>query len=296
MTPENDNPSGEQPAVQQHAVQQHAVQQHAVQQHEERILEHDRLQLSALMDGALAPDQARFLLRRLQHDEELAGCWSRWQLCGDVLRGNASMIVAADFSKRVAEAVAAQSPAQRDPTGSRWLRWGGGAALAASVAVIALFMSRQVPEAQAPLPASTELAAVPTPAPARSSPASPAAPDTAAQLTAAVAVADVPRRAIRRSRGQGQRAAIRKNVRAPETQVATANAAPPAVGNPFAPSNVIPNRPWPRALLPGSSASGAFTVEYGNTSSFYPFAPHAPFAANTTTEPADATDDGGNRP
>jgi negative regulator of sigma E activity len=285
MTPENDNPTGAQPAVQ-------------LQQHEERILDHDRLQLSALMDGALAPDQARFLLRRLQHDEELAGCWSRWQLCGDVMRGNASMIVAADFSKRVAGAIAAQgpAPAQRDPAGRRWLRWGSGAALAASVAVIALFMSRQVPEAQAPSRASPEVAVIPAQAPARPVPASPAAPDKATQLVAAVAVADVPRRAIRRSRGQGQRAAVRRTVRAPETQVATANAAAPAVGNPFAPGNVIQSRPWPRALLPGSHASGAFTVEYGNVSSFYPFAPRAPFAADTTTEPADATDDGGNNP
>ena len=34
---------------------------------------HQRQQLSALVDGELAPDQARFLLRRLQHDAELSG-------------------------------------------------------------------------------------------------------------------------------------------------------------------------------------------------------------------------------
>ncbi|HSX65013.1 MAG TPA: RseA family anti-sigma factor, partial [Pseudoxanthomonas sp.] len=53
----------------------------------DKLDNHYHLQLSALMDGALAPDQARFLLRRLQHDEELTGCWERWQLLGDVLRG-----------------------------------------------------------------------------------------------------------------------------------------------------------------------------------------------------------------
>ncbi|HWU69970.1 MAG TPA: RseA family anti-sigma factor, partial [Pseudoxanthomonas sp.] len=46
---------------------------------------HYRLQLSALIDGDLSPDEARFLLRRLQHDGELNACWERWQLCGDVL-------------------------------------------------------------------------------------------------------------------------------------------------------------------------------------------------------------------
>ena len=36
-----------------------------------------RQQLSALVDGDLAPDQAKFLLRRLGHDAELAGRWDR---------------------------------------------------------------------------------------------------------------------------------------------------------------------------------------------------------------------------
>ena len=39
---------------------------------------HHRQQLSALMDGELLADEARFLLRRLQHDRDLAGCWERW--------------------------------------------------------------------------------------------------------------------------------------------------------------------------------------------------------------------------
>ena len=46
-----------------------------------------REQLSALMDGALPEDQTRFLLRRLQHDAELAGSWDRWRTAGEVMRG-----------------------------------------------------------------------------------------------------------------------------------------------------------------------------------------------------------------
>lgn len=243
----------------------------------ERILDHNRLQLSALMDGAVSPDEARFLLRRLQHDEELAGCWTRWQLCGDVLRGHASAIVPAGFSQRVARAIAAEAgrPARAGSSvASRWARWGGGAALAASVAVIALFVSRQMPDAHVPAQAPAQIAtAAPMPAPVKPIPASPPAPDTAAQLAAAVAVADVPRRAVRRSRGQSQRAAMRTPARTPQAQVAIAASAP-AQANPFAPSTVIQSRPWPRALLPNAPASGAFTVEYGSsTPSFYPFAP-----------------------
>ena len=63
---------------------------------------HHRQQLSALMDGELLADEARFLLRRLQHDHDLAGCWERWQLCGDVLRGHAQAPAPAGFAERVA--------------------------------------------------------------------------------------------------------------------------------------------------------------------------------------------------
>jgi negative regulator of sigma E activity len=247
----------------------------------ERILDHNRLQLSALMDGAVSPDEARFLLRRLQHDEELAGCWTRWQLCGDVLRGNASTIVPAGFSQGVADAIAAETDRSARAgsfAASRWARWGGGAALAASVAVIALFVSRQMPGSQSPAPTPAQIATTaPATTPTSPIPAAPTAPDTAAQLAAAVAVADVPRRSARRSRGQSQRAAMRTPARATQAPVAIAAGAPLQSNpnpNPFAPNTVIQSRPWPRALLPNAPASGAFTVEYGSSApSFYPFAP-----------------------
>jgi Meckel syndrome type 1 protein len=177
------------------------------------------------------------------------------------------------------------------------VRWGGGAALAASVAVIALFVSRQMPGSQAPTPAPAQIAtAAPVTTPAKPVPASPSAPGTAAQLAAAVAVADVPRRAVRRSRGQSQRAAMRAPVRAPRTQVAIAASAP-AQANPFAPSSVIQSRPWPRALLPNAPASGAFTVEYGSsaTPSFYPFAPRTAIASGAPADGDRANADDGDQ-
>lgn len=69
---------------------------------------HNRQQLSALVDGALSPDEARFMLRRLEHDEALAGCHERWQLLGDVLRGQACAPAPVDFAARVRGAVAAE--------------------------------------------------------------------------------------------------------------------------------------------------------------------------------------------
>lgn len=282
----------------------------------DKILDHNCQQLSALVDGELPPDEARFLLRRLQHDVELGGCWERWQLCGDVLRGQADALLPRGFAERVATAIALEpGVSTRVSASPRWLRWGSSAALAASVAVIALLLVRQSPDAKVPaaetssriaaaLPATTNsyskpVATVPATVPATG------IPGQAAQLAMAVAVADVPRRiAARRSRGQSQRAAMRTAARtvaeAPVAiavnTAAAANAAPPV--DPFSAQRVsLPNRPWPRALLPGSPANGAFTVDYGNklsygsnatSPSFYPFEPRTLPAALRE----DATDRG----
>ena len=258
----------------------------------DKLLDHHRLQLSALLDGELAPDQARFLLRRLQHDEELAGCWSRWQLAGDVLRGQAGAVLPAEFAPRVAAAIAADAATAVPARAPRWTRWGSGAALAASVAVVALFVARQAPQASIPDAApieiaGTQVAATSTapqspsgrerPAPVPSTPA-PVAPDRAGQLAAVAAVAEMPRRAAaRRTRAQSQRAAIRTPARRGSTEApvfamaaaapvhaaaATALAADTSSNNPFAPPpTTISARPWPRALLP--NAGSAFSVGYG---------------------------------
>ena len=137
-------------------------------------LQHRR-QLSALVDGDLAPGQARFLMRRLGHDQDLAGRWQRWQLIGDVLRGQkvAAMPMGSDaFSSRVADAVARDGA--RPASGPR-MRWqhGIGLAAAASVAAVALFIARPV-SVDSELPGNAAIVASspvmqdvdPTPAPA----------------------------------------------------------------------------------------------------------------------------------
>lgn len=126
---------------------------------------HYRRQLSAMLDGELRPDQAKFMLRRLQHDSELAGCWDRWQLAGDIMRGRHDGLLPSDFADRVSRAIAEDADAG-DVTGTaagstpRLLRWGGGAALAASVAMAALLVVRPEPVAVTG-PASVEAAAEP---------------------------------------------------------------------------------------------------------------------------------------
>jgi negative regulator of sigma E activity len=273
----------------------------------DKILDHHCLQLSALMDGELPPEQARFLLRRLEHDDTLRGCWERWQLAGDVMRGMDSVVVPGEFAGRVAAAIAAEGNGARAVSVShpRWARWGGGAALAASVAVVAMFLVRQSPEVASPAAPAPATVAISDPAPIKPvapapAPSAPAAPDRAAQLATAVAVADAPRKVLaRRSRGQSQRAALRSGTRASiEAPIAVASATPPVNAtavDPFSGQAVsLPDRPWPRALLPGSPASGAFTVDYGNrvgegTAALHPFYPFVPRAAAVST-PADEAD------
>jgi negative regulator of sigma E activity len=271
----------------------------------DKVLDHTRLQLSALIDGELPLDEARFLLRRLDHDADLRGCWERWQLCGDVLGGRVGVYARDSLSTRVTVAVAAESTATRAPVPGdrRWWRLGGGAALAASVAMIALFLSRQSPDVRVPTGMPAQVASNPSPAVIQppvtpvAQPPAPTAPRRAAEVASALAVADAPRRlAARRSRGQSQRAALRSPVRV-EAPVAVAAATPfgtPATAvDPFSGQHVkVATRPWPRALLPGASGNGAFTVDYGNRTDARTYSPFVPrsTAHSLPVAPAEDTD------
>lgn len=287
---------------------------------------HHRQQLSALMDGDLSADEARFLLRRLQHDHELAGCWERWQLCGDVLRGQGSAPAPAGFAERVAQTIAAESSSatagasQAPPPRPRNLlaRWGGGA-LAASVALVALFMARQQAPQDVPVSDDTQVASAQATSPAAMPdvPSAPA-PDAEAYAAAAVAVAaSVPRRqdAVRRSATRNQQAArsaqrvaradapvrANGNVRgAPTDAVATVASTVPmqATANPFShrvqDPAAVASRPWPRSALSAyPSASGSLTTGYSSdsaTRTFYPFEPRLP-SSPPVAAPVDAPRD-----
>lgn len=222
--------------------------------------------LSALLDGELSGDARRFALRRLVHDEEWQRSAARWQLAGDVLRGQPVEPAPPGFADRVAAAVAAEaavagaeSAAATPGTASpgrprRQARWIGGAALAASVAMIALLTVRAPLDPAAgtdPLVAgSTGVETSPAPAPAGSSPdvglalaangqvpgedASDGMSALAAAAPLAVAALEAGRRdSAPRPRGQQQRAALRgSRERESAAQVASAGAPPVAVDGP----------------------------------------------------------------
>lgn len=122
---------------------------------------------SALLDGEERSD-IRFLLGRVERDVELQQRWSRWALAGDLLARRAVAIAPSDFADRVAAAVRAEGRPVLVRSRSSWLRLGGGLAVAASVAWVALSIVAvpQQPATDAPVSlADTPLAAPPSRAP-----------------------------------------------------------------------------------------------------------------------------------
>lgn len=257
---------------------------------------HYRQQLSALMDGALPPDEARFLLRRLQHDAELAGCLDRWHMAGDALRGQTQAIVSADFAERVSAMVASEPAMGPAAVGASranrsGLRWAGGTALAASVALVALFATRQLaaPEsmqapstiADASIPSRVGNMPESTKGASATMVASPAITTSESIPVAVIATASTPvRSSIRRgNRSQSQRATLRTPARLERPMVAAATTLQSenvTMGKVFDTPAI--SRPWPSAVFAQAPATGSFNVDYGTASSptFYPFAPRLP--------------------
>ena len=269
----------------------------------DKLEQHHGLQLSALMDGELAPDEARFLLRRLQHDGELADRWERWQLAGEVLRGRTGVLLPDGFAGRVGEALRTEAvpatPVRRSP--GAW-RWGGVAALAASVAVVALMLPRPAPDA----PVAGEVRIAASAAGQGSAQAGAPEPDVAAaQAVAPVAVerppVETPVRSPRvlASNESARTAASRERSSPPAPAVPSRTApaleritdpATSASSSQFASREALPqdpfgdmplvSRPWPRAVLPQFGTGGALATGLPDSGSrapsFYPFEPRLP--------------------
>lgn len=292
----------------------------------DRMEQHHRQQLSAMMDGALAPDQARFLLRRLQHDAELGACWERWQVYGDAMRGHGHALLPVDFAERVGRALhdepQPQAVAVSAPRRGRALRWAGGGALAASVALVALIGLRPesagLPAADMALPAAQTETAQPMPvADAHGAPGQPAVPNLPAAAVAVAAAATVASAPVARERSQPRAArvaapaAVREEQRvagnaggdqpAPMTvalaaqadvplQSAMQAAAQAQAHDPFAAPPAGSARPWPRTVLPGIS-QGSFNAAY-NGAVFAPSQAAMPVARPQPVEPAAAPENG----
>jgi hypothetical protein len=240
--------------------------------------------LSALFDGELGGDAARFALKRLDHDREWRQTCERWSLVGDVMRAQGQALLPAGFPARMRAATVARPVAKTAP---RWAAW-GGIGLAASAAAVALFFARQTaqidaPE-QTPAPLVASAPAQPAPQPA---PPKPQEGQGAAQLASAgLVVAEVSRHGGQRTRAaqrsRSAQAPVRKTpapvtaaAQPPETAIAAAPLLQHATSAPFAGETAA--RPWPRAVLPQLSGNGALTTDFGNASpSFYPFEPRLP--------------------
>lgn len=262
-----------------------------------------REQLSALMDGALPADETRFLLRRLQHDAPLAECWERWRLTGEVMRGLApAQRLPADFAARVALALQQDGqPAATAVSRARrplWLRWGGGAAIAASLAVVVGFVARQpAVDPATNAPPLVAAASIPDPvAPAQPAPSAPppsAAGDSVVAATA-IAAAARPLRTRDAARNTASARVAPRPVREGAGQ-AIAAALPIDVPQPD-----IVTRPWPRSVLPQYAGNNALTVGFGDharaAAPYNPFQspalaeipPPAPVQAAPADTPADA--------
>ncbi|MDR7098196.1 Meckel syndrome type 1 protein [Lysobacter niabensis] len=284
----------------------------------------DREALSALFDGELPGDAIRFALRRLDHDAGWREACGRWQLIGDALRGEATSVAPPDFASGVMRMLAAEgavgvvtSPASAHAMEAasaavsrrRWI--GGGAALAASVAVAAVLVvgpfsrspspadDRQVatgvvsPPNQAPVTQSVQSGAVESGA-VESKIAAVAKPPASAT---AVAVTDVPpptpRRSIRSETARSTPPTTVAPLKSPSDARAAAVATTASeTARPFHPPvDDIVTRPWPRAVLPADNTAGAVTVGFGTstaTPSLYPFEPRLPpdaTAPETVAEP-----------
>lgn len=271
-----------------------------------------REQLSALMDGALPPDETRFLLRRLQHDASLAECWQRWRLGGEVMRGLApAQRLPADFATRVSSAIfdsgqgtVLGEPVERRAPKPAWLRWGGGAAMAASLAVVVGFIARQ-PAVETPAtPLQPQVAAAaavadpaPAPAPALPEPAVPSLPIASDTLVAATATAIAAASRPQRSRDTTRSARV---LPAAVRQVESVAAASLPIN---VPQPDIVTRPWPRSVLPqyaGNPLAAGFGEHIRAEAPYNPFASPAladiPPPAVAQDAPADAPAAADSRP
>lgn len=123
----------------------------------------ERSQLSALVDGELSKEDSAFLLRRLGNDGGLLSQWQRYHVVRACLQQSSALALqqGESLQQRVSAALT-QEPSLADGLAQRvarrWLQPAAGAAIAASVAVVAVLglnLDRQTGEAPAELPAFT---------------------------------------------------------------------------------------------------------------------------------------------
>jgi sigma-E factor negative regulatory protein RseA len=83
----------------------------------------------------------RFLLKRVATDHEVSRCWARYHVVRHALRRQPLLPLPLDFAAGVMARLEREPIALRHAP-HRWLRWSAGGAIAASVAVAALMVTR----------------------------------------------------------------------------------------------------------------------------------------------------------
>jgi len=109
-------------------------------------------QLSAMFDDELPEQQCELLARRLARDENLKARWGRYAAIGATIRREQTVRQTSRFAQRISTAIASEPPLLAEPAGMRkkfanpavrrWVKPVFGAALAASVAALAIFVMR----------------------------------------------------------------------------------------------------------------------------------------------------------
>jgi sigma-E factor negative regulatory protein RseA len=106
-----------------------------------------REQVSAFLDGELPNSETELLLKRLTRDGELRESFGRYALIGEAVRGTSRGLLTRGFSGRVNLAIDGELiPASEHlppARGPRWWRPIAGAAVAASVAAVAVVALQQ---------------------------------------------------------------------------------------------------------------------------------------------------------
>ncbi len=201
-------------------------------------------QLSAMMDGELPEAETRFLLRRLEHDEELRATWQRMHVAASCLRQLPWIPARAAICIDVEEAGLAHvsAPAVRRPK----MRW----AIAASVAALAIALAPgMLKETKAP---PTAVATVAATALDRTLP-SPASADLVAMRAPSAATAARAAAPMPSSERDGDLVAQVPAVSAPSSPLPLSAQSP----SDFPLVDTGDKRNWPRSDLIGAASDPA---------------------------------------
>ncbi len=98
-----------------------------------------RQNLSSFMDGEIDKSAGSFLVRRLANDDVLKNTWDRYHMIRDCMRQQDAQLVQDDLCGRVRQAIDLEdSQVASNKRQLTWLKPVAGAAIAASVAMIAI--------------------------------------------------------------------------------------------------------------------------------------------------------------